>query len=151
MDKKCLLLTQTKITHISWTYPHICLQERVDQIMYKINYIIKRYYIYIFSLHGKQNKRGADVFFLLFFFFFLIHYRGKSAAESGEETPNLQGSWRHVPPGRRCFIIWSLVSSISMKYVHASFCSPMLPSMKDNNMCFCVLIFDSIGTQFEKM
>ena len=40
--------------------------------------------------------------------------------------------------------------SISMKYMHASFCSPVLPSMPDTNMCVCVLIFDSIGTQFEK-
>ena len=39
---QALSLTQTKINHIFWTLPHICLQERVAQIMYKMPLYTRR-------------------------------------------------------------------------------------------------------------
>ena len=48
--------------HISWTLPHIYLQERMAQIMYKMPLYSRRKFYLHFLLHGKLNKRDADVF-----------------------------------------------------------------------------------------
>ena len=52
---------QTKIIHITWNEPDICLHKRVAQICIKCHNIIKGNYIYWFKLHGNCNKKGVGV------------------------------------------------------------------------------------------